>query len=425
MADIILKEIENGVSITTPNGHEYIYTVYPWRVDKIDADDLSVTSAYNHRYNDITFNKKCGTVKRTHVNVVMLNIAKLLADVERFMYNDIDNEEHKKKIILAMELAYKHRIANFGANSELSYAEKALLRILKDVSTKNISHAIYKKAKYNDLSQFLQEAIALSLKDKLPPTLLKCLVSSGCEISTLLSPKQFDMLIKYKNEIEYMLVEQDKKIQEIQNTLNNIVNSIPNYIYDWLEYRPQNIFKIKDSCRKTCREIDLTNIICILDDIEKFCTEMEIPITDYVKNKSYSEFLISANKLSKVYNDYKERYKFELFKKRQQKLPQYSKIIDDHKIELAIPYTYQDCQKIGEDFHNCFSEYEWNNYLSIGHRYGCALYMDNHPYICLDVDVESNTIRQYLYSHNRNVRSTDEIAKIVKNELQNLFLDIK
>jgi len=424
MADIILKEIENGVSITAPNGHEYIYTVYPWRVDKIDVNDLSVTSFYNHRYNDITFNRKCGTIKRTHVNMAMLNIAKLLADVNKLIYNNEMDEELQKKIILAMELAYKNKIANFGANSELSYTEKILLENLKDVSTKNISQAITKK-KYNDLGQFLQEAITLSLKDKFPPTLLKRLVSSGSEISELLSPKQFDMLTKYKNEIEYMLVEQDKKVQEIQNTINNIINNIPNYIKDWLEYEPRNTFKIKDSCCRTSKDICLTTIINILGNIEKSCADMEIPTTDYVKNKSYSDFLISADKLAKVYKDYRERHKFELFTKRQERLPEYSKIIDEHKIELVIPYTYQDCQKIGRDFHNCFSDYEWRNYLGTGQRYGCALYMDGRPYICLDIYTNNNTISQWLYSHNRYVPSNDEIAKIAKKDLQELFNNIQ
>ena len=425
MADIILKEIENGVSITTPNGHEYIYTVYPWRVDKINPADLGKTALRNQQYGDITFNKECGTLRRTNANVAMLNIAKLLADVERFMHHDyVDDEEHKKKIILAMELAYKKGIASFGLSCELSKGDEILLRNLKCVPTKNISQAIAKKEKYNDLAQFLQEAIMLSLKDKLPPTILKHILTRG-DGSILFQQEKFDMLMKYQKEIEHMLTTQDKKVQDIQNTIHNIINSIPNYIKDWLYNAPARSLIIDDKYNKTCELISITDILDKLSIVDRTCTEMAISNADYIKNKSYSEFIIGVKKLGEIYQDYKEQHKMELFKKRQQKLPQYNKIIDNHKIELVIPYTYQECQKIGEDFHNCFAEYEWSSYLSRGERYGCALYKDNKPYICLDVDVECNAIRQYLYTWNTHIDRKDEIAKIVKNELQDLFDNIK
>lgn len=424
MADIILKEIENGVSITTPNGHEYIYTVYPWRVDKIDPNDLGKAAFRNHNYSDITFNKECGTLRRTNTNVAMLNIAKLLADVNRFLLNDEINEEHQKKIILAMELAYKNNNASFGLACGLSNGDRILLKNLKQVSTKHISQTATKK--YNDLGQFLQEAILLSLgNDKLPPILLKQISLTTNNSSALFQPEKFDMLTKYKNEIEHMLTVQDKKVQSVQNAINNIINSIPNCIKDWLYYQPQRALAINDDYTKTCEQISITKILDKLSFVEKVCTEMKISNTDYIKNKSYSEFLIGVKKLEKVYYDYREKRKFELFKERQQKLPKYNKIIDGHKIELIIPYTYKDCKKIGNDFHNCFSDYEWNGYLLNGQRYGCALYKDNKPYICLDVDVKCNAIRQYLYPCNTHIDRKDEIAKIVKNELQDLFLDIK
>ena len=425
MADIMLKEIENGVSITTPNGHEYIYTVYPWRVDKINPADLGKTAVRNKDYNDITFNKECGTLRRTNRNVAMLNIAKLLADINRFMYNDGMDEEHKKKVILAMELAYKNKVATFGLAYGLSDGDRVLLRNLKYVSTKNISQAIAKKEKYNDVAQFLQEAISLSLKNKLSSTILKHISLTKSDSSALLCQSTFNLLVKYQKEIEYMLTAQDKKVQEIENIVNNIMNSIPNYVRGWLYYKPQSVFKIKDEYKKTNKQISLIEIIDTLKYVERTCTEMGITNTDYIKNKSYSEFLISADELKKVYKDYLEKHKFELFEKRQQKLPKYSKTIDEHKIELVIPYTFKDCKKIGEDFHNCFGAYEWNEYLITGVRYGCALYMDNTPYICLDIDIGTNVIHQYLYSHNRSIGRVDDIAIMVKNELQNLFLNIK
>jgi hypothetical protein len=268
MADITLKEIENGVSITTPNGHEYIYTVYPWRVDKINPDDLGKTALHNQRYNDISFNKECGILRRTNANVAMLNIAKLLADVERFMHNDyVDDEEHKKKIILAMELAYKKGIATFGLACGLSTGDEILLRNLKCVPTKNISQAITKKEKYNDLAQFLQEAIMLSLKDKLPPTILKHILTRG-DGSILFQQAKFDMLMKYQKEIEHMLTTQDKKVQDIQNTINNIINSIPNYIKDWLYDTPTRSFIIDDRYNKTCEQIFITDILDKLSIVE-------------------------------------------------------------------------------------------------------------------------------------------------------------
>ena len=425
MADIILKEIENGVSITTPNGHEYIYTVYPWRVDKINREDLGKTALNTQHYNDITFNKECGILRRTNANVAMLNIAKLLANVNKFIHNDYIDEEHKKKIILAMELAYKNKITTFGLVSELSLSDETLLKNLKYVPTKNISQAIAQEKKYNDLAQFLQAAILLSLKSKLSPTLLKQISLTTSDSSMLFQPNKFDMLTKYQQEIEHMLTTQDKKVQDIQNTINNIIDNIPNYIKDWLYHQPQRALVIDNRYNQACKTISIIDIIDKLSFVEKTCTEMAISNADYIKNKSYSEFLIGIRKLNKIYDDYKAKRKFELFKERQQKLPKYSRIINNHKIELVVPYTYQDCQKIGNDFHNCFSDYEWSSYLATGMRYGCALYKDNKPYICLDVDVKSNVIRQYLYSWNTDVEHNDEIAKIVKNELQNLFLDIK
>lgn len=428
MADIQFKEIKNGVAIITPNGHEYVYTVYPWRMDKIDANDLGKVSVREENYNDVTFNKGCGTIRLTKENLKLLTTAKLLANINKEIVQNNrylgNNELLINKVKMFIELAYKNQFKDFGRETDLSYEDYRRLSLLESIPNKIISQIVMEN-QYGKITDILTRLMFTTLEEGLSSTIIKQIHDMNDQFPYL-TKDDYATLKKYNKQITYMIETQDKKLQAIQNNIDAIIRSIPIHLTNWLPNDAiRKALKIRGEYNIASNKISIPEILGMIEDIEYICNEMELPYMDYIKDKSYSEFEISYNHLKKEFEDFKEKHKFEMFDKRQHKLPEYNKTIENHKIDLVIPYTYADCQKIGKDFHNCFSEYEWRNYLITGEYYGCALYKDNEPYICLDIDTRTNNIRQHLYPYNNSINSRDTIAKTVLNELQNLFNNIK
>ena len=428
MADIQFKEIKNGVAIITPNGHEYVYTVYPWRMDKIDVNDLGKVSVREENYNDVTFNKGCGTVRLTKENQKLLTTAKLLANINKEIEENNryfgNNELLINKVKMFIELAYKNQVKEFGRETDLSYDDYRRLSLLENIPNKTISQIVMQNQGRN-LTDILAELMSTALEEGLSSTIIKQLHNMNDQFPYL-AKDDYTILKKYNKQITHMIETQDKKLQAVQNDIDAIIRSIPIHLTNWLPNDAiRKALKIRGEYNIASNKISIPAILGAIEDIEYICNEMELPHMDYIKDKSYGEFEINYSHLKKEFEDFKEKHKFEMFNKRQHKLPEYNKIIDDHKIDLVIPYTYADCQKIGRDFHNCFSEYEWRNYLITGERYGCALYKDNVPYVCLDIDTRTNKIHQHLYPNNNSIGLRDTIAKTVLNELQNLFNNIK
>lgn len=427
MADIQFKEIKNGVAIITPNGHEYVYTVYPWRMDKIDVNDLGKASVREEDYNDVTFNKECGTVRLTKENKKLLATAKLLANINKEIENEryFDNNELLiNKIKMFIELAYKNQIKDFGRDTDLSYDDYRKLKLLANIPNKTISQIVMQN-QHRNLTDILIQLMMTTLEEGISNTIIKQIINKN-DYYPYLAEDDFTILRKYNKQVTHMIETQDKKIQAVQNDIDAIIHSIPIHLTNWLPNGAiQKAFQIRAECNNPSNEIRIPVIVQKIDEIEFICKEMELPPMDYIKDKSYGEFIIGYNRLKKEFEDFKEKHKFDMFTKRQHKLPGYNKIIDNHKIDLVIPYTYKDCQKIGKDFCNCFGEYEWRNYLVTGVCYGCALYKDNKPYICLDISTKTNKIGQFLYPCNSSISNTDTIARTVFDELQNLFNNIK
>lgn len=421
MADIQFKEIKNGVAIITPNSHEYVYTVYPWRMDKIDVNDLGKVSVREENYNDITFNKECGTVRLTKENKKLLTTAKLLTNINKNI-NDISSNELKDKIKMLIELAYKNQFKEFGYETDLSYDDYMSLSLLEDIPNKTISQIVMENQE-GYLTKILKELASIALEEGISSTIIKQLHDMN-DYFPFITRDNFATLRKYNKQITHMIETQDKKIQAIQNEIDAINNNIPIYLTNWLS-RNNIALKIRNTYAVPSKKIVVPVIIKAINNLEVMCKEMQLSHIDYIKDKSYGEFMIGYDHLEKEFKDFQEKQKFEMFTNRQHRLPEYNKIIDGHKIDLVIPYTYKDCQKIGKDFHNCFSDYEWRNYLVTGTCYGCALYKDNKPYICLDISVQTNKIGQFLYPCNSSISNTDTIARTVFDELQNLFNNIK
>ena len=426
MADIQFKEIKNGVAIITPNGHEYVYTVYPWRMDKIDVNDLGKISLREESYDDITFNKECGTVRLTKENKKLLITAKLLANINKNINNNgrfvISSNELKNKIKMFIELAYKNQFKEFGYETDLSYDDYISLSFLENIPNKTISQIVMENQE-GYLTKILKELTAIALEEGISNTIIKQLHNMN-DWFPYVTRDDFATLRKYNKQITHMIETQDKKIQAIKNDIEVINNSIPRYLINWLTSNTIGL-KIRNKYAVPSNKIEIPVIARAINELEFMCNEMQLSHMDYIKDKSYGEFMIGYEHLEKEFENFKEKHKFEMFAKRQHNLPEYNKVIDGHKIDLVIPYTYSDCQKIGTDFHNCFSGYEWSNYLVTGSCYGCALYKDNKPYICLDVSTKTNKIGQFLYPCNDSISNTDTIARTVFNELQNLFNNIK
>jgi len=425
MANIQFKEITNGVAIITPNGHEYIYTVYPWRMDKIDVNDLGKASVREENYDDITFNKDCGTVRLTKENKKLLTTAKLLANINKYIDRNrfnINNDKLKNKIKMFIELAYKNQFKEFGCETDLSYDDYMRLSLLENIPNKTISQIVMENQE-GYLTKILKELTVIALEEGLSSTIIKQLHDMN-DFFPNLTKDDFAIIKKYNKQITYMIETQDKKIQAIKNNIDAINNSIPRYLTNWLTSNTIAL-RICNRYAVPSNKIEIPTIVRVINSIELMCNEMQLSHMDYIKDKSYGEFMIGSEHLEKEFEDFKEKQKFEMFAKRQHKLPEYNKVIDGHKIDLVIPYTYSDCQKIGRDFRNCFSDYEWRNYLVNGSCYGCALYKDNKPYICLDISTRTNKINQFLYPCNDSISNTDTIARTVFNELQNLFNNIK
>lgn len=422
MADIQFKEIENGVAIITPNGHEYVYTVYPWRMDRINSGDIGKASLQNGEYRDVSFNKECGFLRMTKENKRLLSIAKLLANVNSYIVNN-DNKKLNDKIKLLIELAYKNQIKDFGCETNLSYYDYNRIPLLANVSNKAISQ-IMMKSTHKKLTEILTELIYAPLTNDVSSTIMKQLYATN-DIYYL-NENDLATLKKYNKPITHMIETQDKKIQAVQNDIDAIIRNIPIHLINWLAIsNTQDIFKIRGDYNVPSGQIRVSTILPKISDIEMMCKQMQLSHMDYIKGKSYGDFIMDYYQLRQDYKTFQEKYKFELFAKRQHKLPEYSTTMNGHKINLVIPYTYAECQKIGKDFHNCFSEHEWRTFLSTGLRYGCALYKDDAPYICLDIDTETNEIHQALQPCNSNIHKADTIAKVVLKELQNLFNNIK
>lgn len=428
MADIQFKEIKNGVAIITPNGHEYVYTVYPWRMDKIDVNDLGKVSVRERSYDDVTFNKGCGTVRLTKENQKLLATAKLLANINKNIESSYNSGHYSNELVnkvkMFIELAYKNQVKEFGRETDLSYDDYMRLSLLEDIPNKTISQIVMENQE-GFLTKILTRLMFTTLEDGISNTIIKQIKDMN-DYYPNLTRDDFTTLKKYNKQITYMIETQDKKMQAVQNSIDAIIHSIPIHLTNWLPNDAiRKAFKVRAECDVLSNQIRIPVIVQKIDEIEFICNEMELPLMDYIKDKSYSEFIIGYNRLKKEFEDFKEKHKFDMFAKRQHKLPEYNKIIDNHKIDLVIPYTYKDCQKIGKDFCNCFGEYEWRNYLLPGTCYGCALYQDNEPYICIDISVKTNRIGQALYPCNSPINKSDTIAKTVLNELQNLFNNIK
>ena len=91
---------------------------------------------------------------------------------------------------------------------------------------------------------------------------------------------------------------------------------------------------------------------------------------------------------------------------------------ENEKYRIEVPTTYEDCQNIGNYFHNCASGHEWNNYLSNGNRYLVVVVekKTNTPKVCCDIS-KGRKIQQYLGKYNDAIK--DNALKEFKNEYQN------
>lgn len=99
-----------------------------------------------------------------------------------------------------------------------------------------------------------------------------------------------------------------------------------------------------------------------------------------------------------------------------------SYIWENEDYRITAPRDFNHLVAIGEWFHNCASGYEWNNYLSTNTRYIFIAEPKKTglPKICLDIDIESNQITQFLERYNRY--PSNRTAQLFKDEYQS-FLD--
>ena len=93
---------------------------------------------------------------------------------------------------------------------------------------------------------------------------------------------------------------------------------------------------------------------------------------------------------------------------------------DDYEVE--IPMNYQECQYIGNEFHNCVGGFEWNMYLHDGSR-ALVVFRDKKTpeKICCDIGRISHNICQFYRPCNRGVTERGlELRKIVADWLASL-----
>lgn len=160
----------------------------------------------------------------------------------------------------------------------------------------------------------------------------------------------------------------------------------------------------------------ILHLISIIRGIKDISEMLNISI-DFNNNYSIFNLYSIYNNLILTVLSQLDEIKNRKFKENQEKI---NISIEGYKI--VIPTSRAECSQIGEDFKNCLGGYEWSHFLEDGKRYCGAIYKDNKPFICFDVDVSTKGVIQWLGKSNSTNKSNESknLLRIVQDYFKNL-----
>lgn len=81
---------------------------------------------------------------------------------------------------------------------------------------------------------------------------------------------------------------------------------------------------------------------------------------------------------------------------------------ENEHYKIIVPKSRENLANYGQFFHNCLNGFEWDNFLSCRERYATIVYSkkEKKPVVCMDIEVQTRTIRQYLGVCNTSIGNT-------------------
>lgn len=221
-------------------------------------------------------------------------------------------------------------------------------------------------------------------------------------------PKEFfDDVVKW----QVRLVKDLKKTEHIMEEIDRFTEkTIPHYLQNYI------ILSHSSNYTLMTRYSDIQDFIDTYEEIDEYIRILNTVWND--NPMTYPELRDYRKELYQRSEDIREKAKEEEFKNRQSKL---NNIWDNDNYKIIIPLTKEDCVKIGNKFHNCFGNHEWNYHFKNGERYGaCVVDRANNPVICLDIDIRSRKIMQYLAPNNRTIHDKEILQ--LKEKIRRVLL---
>lgn len=428
MAKTVFSVLEDnrGIKCSIEGYGDYIITIYPtFSLNKSITYSVRGERSYS---GDLYFNRVYAP-SRTKEQVKLYKIFKELYYMAYYTYG-----KGVEVYNLFMELFFKDIcnkdlefftecfINNRGFDKYLlrDFSLKEISLMIKDIKEKNEfeknNYYINKIVRDYHYKFELEKIIQMSNCIKSP--LLKELVSK--QFYTVTELKMIiDDIKKYYNFLVQDIKKErktEKTLEEYRIKLSNIIQEIttttPLFVNDYFDINLET---------KNYSEYSIIKFINSYKRIDELCLALNVTrktnLMTYVELKNYIKIL--ENEYSII--------KYKIFIDNQKQL---NAEWDNEQYEIIIPYTSNDCIDIGNMFHNCFGGIEWRSYFASGKRYGACVVekATKKPLVCLDIDIETKEIIQYLAPGNCSIKNDnpfypeemrEEIRKVIlKNILE-------
>lgn len=420
MAKTVFSVLEDnkGIKCSIENYGDYTITIYPaFSLDKRISNDVTGKSSWGRT---LSFNKEYAP-SRVKEQAKLYKIFKLLYYV---VYYAID-KPLEQRYNLFMELLFKD-VCNNDLELFATYAGGDIdTYFLKYFSLKEIS-LMMKDIKENNklettalpylLREYRAKFAAKQMEEMIPfvkSPLLKELILKQYNTPETLKRNIKDIQKYYKFLVQDIKKEHqtEKTLEEynvkLTNAIQEITTTIPAFVNDYFNI----VLKTKNSAR-----YDIRDYIDYYLTIDELCSSMKVtrktnPMT-YVELRNYIQIL----------RDEYDAFKHKFFADNQKQL---NAEWNNEQYEIIIPYTMDDCVKIGNKFHNCFGTIEWRNYFATGMRYGACIVdkATKKPLVCLDIDKKTKEIIQYLAPNNSSIsKDSPFYPKEMREEIRKVIL---
>lgn len=423
MAKTVFSVLEDnkGIKCSVENYGDYIITIYPtFNVNATVSYDVRGLKSWG---SVLTFNKEY-TPSRTKEQTKLYKIFKVL--YSRAYQSHGNNIEVYN---LFMELLFKD-VCNKDLELFAKYLDVGFdVYLLRDFSLKDISLMIKDVKEKGPKNKSINQILRIYRNKFDSEKITKMLDFIKSPFLKELALKQYNTAEELKRDITNIekyykfLVQDIKKERQTEKTIEEYRIKLSNKIQEITTTNPLFVNDYFDITlvTKAHSNYDIYRYLDYYKHIDELCSTLKVtrktnPMT-YVELKSYI----------KILEDEYSTLKHKIFVENQKQL---NAEWDNEKYEIIIPHTYNDCVEIGNMFHNCFGGIEWRGYFATGYRYGACIIekATKKPLICLDIDIKTKEIVQYLAPYNYTPKNTsplypdemrEEIRKVIlKNILE-------